>query len=257
MIKTIIINGLHLFARPCNGIGPSHLHGKSVFIPAVHKHDAQTLGIFDISRDLHKRGPLKSLFVQACFLKLTTPGKTGLPSPSRMRAPHTDIAVPGISRRCAALAYDALLLAALWFAVSALLLALSGGRLAEPGRPMWLIYSLRATLVLVTGLFFGGFWTHGGQTLGMRAWRLRLVSSADGGPVSWKQALLRLTGACLSAAALGIGFFWSLVDRERRSWHDRLSGTHLVVGRPVNEAPFTTAEVPKTQGQFSGPAKNS
>ena len=146
-----------------------------------------------------------------------------------MRAPHTDTAVSGIFRRCAALAYDALLLAALWFAVSALLLALSGGQLAEPGRPMWLVYGLRAALVLVTGLFFGGFWTHGGQTLGMRAWRLKLVNSTGTGPVSWKQALLRLGGACLSVAALGIGFFWSLIDRERRSWHDRLSGTHLVL----------------------------
>ena len=152
-----------------------------------------------------------------------------------MHAPQTNTAVPGITRRCAALVYDALLLAALWFAVSALLLLVSDGWLAEPGRPMWLVYVLRAALVLVTGLFFGGFWTHGGQTLGMRAWRLKLVSSADAGPVSWKQALLRLSGACLSAAALGIGFFWSLIDRERRSWHDHLSGTHLVLV-PVKKA---------------------
>lgn len=141
----------------------------------------------------------------------------------------TDTTNPGFARRCGALAYDGLLLVALWMAVSALVLALSGGWLAEPERPLWLVYTLRAILVLVTGLFFGGFWTHGGQTLGMRTWRLRLVNSADAGPVRWKQALLRLAAACLSAGALGLGFFWVLIDRERRSWHDRLSGTHLVV----------------------------
>ena len=141
----------------------------------------------------------------------------------------TDTTSPDFARRCGALAYDGLLLVALWMAVSALVLALSGGWLAEPERPLWLVYTLRAILVLVTGLFFGGFWTHGGQTLGMRAWRLRLVNSADAGPVSGKQVLLRLAAACLSAGALGLGFFWVLIDRERRSWHDRLSGTHLVI----------------------------
>ena len=138
-------------------------------------------------------------------------------------------AVPGLARRAAALAYDGLLLLALWFSSSALLLALSGGLLAEPARPLWLAYAHRASLVLVTVLFFGGFWTHGGQTLGMRAWRLRLVSSADAGPVSWRQSLLRLVAACLSVATLGLGFFWLWIDRDRRTWHDRLSATHPIV----------------------------
>ena len=149
-----------------------------------------------------------------------------------MQTLSADTASPAFARRCAALAYDGLLLVALWVAVSALVLALSGGWLAEPDRPLWLAYTFRVTIVLVTGLFFGGFWTHGGQTLGMRAWRLRLVNSADAGPVSWKQTLMRLMAACLSAGVLGLGFLWVLIDRQQRSWHDRLSGTHLVFLRP-------------------------
>lgn len=136
---------------------------------------------------------------------------------------------PGLARRVLAMIYDGLLLVALWFAVSALVLAGSGGMLAEPGRPLWLAYIHRAGLVLVPILFFGGFWTHGGQTLGMRAWRLRLVSSMDQGPVSWKQSLLRLASACLSVGALGLGFFWLWIDPKRRTWHDRLSGTELIL----------------------------
>ena len=124
--------------------------------------------------------------------------------------------------------YDSLLLAALWFAVSALLLAASGGRLADPGRSIWLLYMLRASLVLVTFLFFAGFWKQGGQTLGMRAWRLKLVGH-DGGPVSWKQTLWRFAAAIPSLGAFGLGLLWILIDRDRCAGHDRLSGTRLVL----------------------------
>ena len=80
-------------------------------------------------------------------------------------------------------------------------------------------------------VFFGWFWTHGGQTLGMRAWRLRLLD-AEGGPVTWRQSLLRVAGAYLSALALGVGYLWVLFDRAGLAWHDRLSGTRLVMTRP-------------------------
>ena len=48
-------------------------------------------------------------------------------------------------------------------------------------------------------------WTRGGQTIGMRAWRLRVVG-ADGLPVAWPRALLRFVIAAVSLAAFGIGF---------------------------------------------------
>lgn len=136
---------------------------------------------------------------------------------------------PGLGRRALALLYDGLLLIALWFGVSALVLAVSAGLLAEPGRPLWLAYIHRISLVLVTVGFFGGFWTHGGQTLGMRAWRLRLVSSTGHGAVNWKQSVLRLASACLSVGAFGLGFFWMWIDPKRHTWHDRLSGTELIL----------------------------
>lgn len=138
------------------------------------------------------------------------------------------MSAPGLLRRLAAIFYDGLLLAALWFVVSAAFLAASGGRLSSPDRPLWLLYTFRAGLLLTTYLFFASFWTHGGQTLGMRAWRLKLVDQ-DGGPVSWVQATVRFATALLSLAALGLGLLWVLVDREKRAWHDHLSGTHLVL----------------------------
>jgi uncharacterized RDD family membrane protein YckC len=142
--------------------------------------------------------------------------------------PQTIQKVPGLARRLAAMVYDSLLIAALWFAVSALLLAATGGRLADPDRSIWLLYTLRASLVVVTFLFFAGFWKQGGQTLGMRAWRLKLVNP-DGGPVTWKQSVGRFAAAIPSLGAFGLGLLWMLVDRDRCTGHDRLSGTRLVL----------------------------
>jgi uncharacterized RDD family membrane protein YckC len=103
---------------------------------------------------------------------------------------------------------------------------LSGGRLAASDRPAWLGHAYRAALFLGCYGFFAWFWMHGGQTLGMRAWRIRLVS-ATGQPVSFRQTVVRFAGAWLSAIVLGGGYLWVLVDRDRCSWHDRLSGTRL------------------------------
>jgi uncharacterized RDD family membrane protein YckC len=83
-------------------------------------------------------------------------------------------------------------------------------------------------LLLAAFLFFGWFWTRGGQTLGMRAWRLKVVDE-QGRSLTWLLALRRFAAAAFSWTALGAGFWWAIFDREKRAWHDRLSGTHLVV----------------------------
>jgi uncharacterized RDD family membrane protein YckC len=134
----------------------------------------------------------------------------------------------GLLRRLAALLYDSLLLLALWFATAAVLLAASGGLLSQPDRPPWLLLLEQTSLLLVTFLFWGGFWAHGGQTLGMRAWRLKLVND-EGGPISWRQAAWRCLAALVSLAALGLGYLWVAIDPQRRAWHDRLSGTRVIV----------------------------
>jgi len=144
---------------------------------------------------------------------------------------NTDNAQPqpaGLLRRLAALLYDILLLFGLWTLVSALMLLVSGGWLAEPARPAWLVSALRMLLALTTLGFFVWFWTHGGQTLGMRAWRLRLVGQ-DGAAVTPRQALIRVAAACLALAPAGLGLWWVLIDPEHRAWHDRWSGTRLIV----------------------------
>lgn len=82
--------------------------------------------------------------------------------------------------------------------------------------------------IFITGfLFYVYFWSHGGQTLGMKTWMLRLMSD-DGTEINRKQATIRALAAVLSWSILGLGFLWSLVDSKKRTWHDILSSTHLV-----------------------------
>jgi uncharacterized RDD family membrane protein YckC len=125
-------------------------------------------------------------------------------------------------RRLAGLAYDSLVLAAVLMGFTLVVVLLRGGSAVPPGT-WWFEIGVLA----VTACFFAGFWAHGGQTLGMRAWRLKLTRT-DGGRVGWGRALLRFAGACVSLAPAGLGYWWSLFDSERRSWHDRLSRTRVI-----------------------------
>ncbi|GIX27125.1 MAG: hypothetical protein KatS3mg123_1006 [Burkholderiales bacterium] len=129
-------------------------------------------------------------------------------------------AYASLGRRFLSLLYDGLLLfAVLLIADLALLLAVPAAR--EPAlRPLTQTY-----LLAVSGAYFVGQWTHGGQTLAMKTWRLRLMS-ADGGPVSAQQAVLRFLTATLTL--LLPAFLWALLDRERQFLHDRLAGTRIV-----------------------------
>lgn len=140
-----------------------------------------------------------------------------------MSEPDAELPNAPLWRRLLAILYDGLLLAAVLMVATAVLLPLTGGEaIPKRGNTLYQLY----LLAVGTG-FFALFWRHGGQTLGMRAWRLRLQGAH--GPVSWREAWLRAGAALLSWLPLGLGFAWSLIDRERLAWHDRLSGTRLVV----------------------------
>jgi uncharacterized RDD family membrane protein YckC len=129
-------------------------------------------------------------------------------------------------RRLAAASYDALVVAALWFIATAIAMVVTHGAIT-PDHPLAeLIY--RLYILAVGFLFFGGFWVRNRQTLGMLAWRVKLVQAGSGAKITWTQALVRYLAAYLSWAPLGLGFWWSLWDPEKKTWHDRLSGTRLV-----------------------------
>jgi len=106
---------------------------------------------------------------------------------------------PGLLRRLGAMAYDILLLLALLMMLSYPYVWLTGG--VKPGLFVKTLYQLY--LLAICFLFYGGFWVRGGQTLGMRSWRIQLVRS-DGGPITWSIALKRFAYALLSLLCLGL-----------------------------------------------------
>ncbi|MET0065145.1 MAG: RDD family protein [Candidatus Thiodiazotropha sp.] len=135
----------------------------------------------------------------------------------------SNAAIPGFFRRLGAILYDLLLLTALIFVATAALTLPFGS--PDHG---WLVVFQIIIFEIIPLLFFTGFWVGGGQTLGMRAWRLKVVR-LDGADLSWSDALKRHLSALLSVYLLGLGFLWILVDPDKMAWHDRISKTRLVI----------------------------
>ena len=125
-------------------------------------------------------------------------------------------------RRLGAILYDSLLMIALLFLATIPFLATSS---EDAVKPETLTHQL--VLAAVVYAFLVGFWCKRGSTLGMLAWGLR-VETDDGGLPSGRQGSIRFLIAILSWLALGLGFLWQLWDADRRTWHDRLSGTRLM-----------------------------
>ena len=134
-----------------------------------------------------------------------------------MDEPSIPGAPAGFFRRLAALAYDALLVVALWFIVTFAMLPLTGGEAILASSHGLVAHFYHAALLLLTAAYFGFCWLRGGQTLGMRAWRIRL-ERADGGAPGWLDALVRFTlGATMAIMAVaGLWYLrgpgWSLAD---------------------------------------------
>jgi len=134
---------------------------------------------------------------------------------------QTDIQQASLAKRLAALIYDLLVMIGLLFCVSAAWIGFNGGQ-AVSG-PFY-----NTSLFLTVFLFNAYFWTRSGQTIGMMAWRLR-VQTVNGYTLSWTQSLIRFFSAILSIACVGLGYWVMLLNDEHLTWHDRFSGTRVVV----------------------------
>lgn len=140
--------------------------------------------------------------------------------------------IPSVARRLGAMLYDSLLLVGVLMVALAFFVIPYELLLGQaPYENVLARFLMQLYLLLVIAAFYLYFWTHGGQTLGMRAWRFRVIRD-DGQNVNASDALKRLAWATLSLLPAGIGFWWALIDRDRLSWHDRRSGTRLVMLKP-------------------------
>lgn len=163
---------------------------------------------------------------------------------------------PTVLRRLASLSYETLAVAAILLAggfafvgaAAAIRAVADNATLPASGGLERAL--LQAFLVLLLGAYFVRCWTRGGQTLAMKAWKLRLVRP-DGGAVAPRVAILRFviaglllgTGAAAAiwlwrhpgsvygwAAAVpaAVDVAWAAFDGERQFLHDRLARTRVV-----------------------------
>ena len=132
--------------------------------------------------------------------------------------PRASDTAPGITRRLASMLYEAILLFAVAF-LGTWLFQFAAGTLRIEG---WRLHMLQIFLLALFAAYFLWCWLRGGQTLAMKAWRIRLVQ------VSPPRALLRFLLALLLVPT-GISLLWALFDPERQFLHDRLAGTRLVM----------------------------
>ena len=129
---------------------------------------------------------------------------------------------PSPFRLLAVMMYDSMLLVSVLLVAAAVAVALNGGEAIGANNPFFFVY-----LLGVAFIFYGWFWTHGGQTLGMRAWRIYLISGNNTG-INWQQAFLRFMVGLFSWLPLGLGYWWLWLSPDKLSWHDIASGSYLV-----------------------------
>ena len=145
--------------------------------------------------------------------------------------PHTEKPRALVFWRLLALVYDVFPVLALWMLAAAgftLVYTLSGHNVRDNIQPFslfqWLLW---VTCFAVTAGYATFSWYVGGQTLGMRPWRLRVIG-ADGGRPTPHQVWVRFGVGLVSLLAVGLGFWWAWIDRDRLTWHDRASRTRMV-----------------------------
>lgn len=161
--------------------------------------------------------------------------------------------IAGVCRRLAALTYDLLLVLAILFVGTALVLPLSGGEAITTAAQGPAAHLYRLYLAALAFGYFGLSWTRRGQTLGMIAWKIR-VENGDGSRLGWRAALGRfsaglvlvlaalaglwqlrgpgspgayLIAALLLAPALG-NYLWLLRDRQGGTLQDRVCRSRIV-----------------------------
>lgn len=121
-------------------------------------------------------------------------------------------------RRVAAFLYDCLLLIAIFFIITAIFIALNDGEAIRH-------WSYKIFLLLIAFVFFDWFWRHGGQTLGMRAWRIR-VEGMNSEQVTFRQSLQRFFAGLF---AFGVTLLFMIGNASHLALHDKLSKTRITI----------------------------
>ncbi|UJP05412.1 MAG: RDD family protein [Nitrosomonas sp.] len=157
------------------------------------------------------------------------------------------ITAPTLKRKAICLIYEAFLLLAVLFIASLIFHLIVRDTQAVYFKPLFQCY-----LFLVMGYYYTWFWTHGGQTLAMQTWKIRVVTT-NGHLLTRTKAITRYLCSLIgiisfvlidhvvpfefankphlvltSAIFFGFGFLWAFFDRDHQFLHDRLAGTRII-----------------------------
>jgi uncharacterized RDD family membrane protein YckC len=137
----------------------------------------------------------------------------------KSQADNTYCSLP---RRLLIMLYDTIIILGLLMLASAMALPF-GNAEKHAFKDFW--FTLWLFVVCFT--YLGSCWRYGGMTIGMRAWRVRLISE-DKASISWPMCVLRFLIGLLSVSVFGFGIMWVLVDQKNRAWHDLAAHTLLI-----------------------------
>lgn len=126
---------------------------------------------------------------------------------------------PSVFKRLLAMAYDSILVATVMFIGCGIILFFNKGQAISQGTIWFQIY-----LIGIWMLFCTWFWVNGGQTIGLRAWKLKIVDY-DNKTITWTQAVLRFL---IPIITVGISFAWCFIDKDSQALHDRLAKTKII-----------------------------
>lgn len=148
-------------------------------------------------------------------------------------------------RRLCALLYDLLAVLAIVMVVGYVCQRLTGGKVITSDGHAHIVWWYQPLQAVVVSAYFVASWLRGGQTLGMRPWRIRL-RNAQGLAVSFGQAIVRLLVAAAPLLLLGLApwlgtklalwavagawaawFAVAIFDTRRRALHDVIARTEL------------------------------
>lgn len=144
-----------------------------------------------------------------------------MPSPTPPAASTGADTVCRLPRRLMSMLYDALIILALLIIASAFALPLTGEQVRAGESFGFTVY-----LLAVWFAYLGWCWSQSGQTLGMRAWKIR-IHDLNGRLPGWRECAVRFAVSWASAACLGLGFISALLRKDRSCWHDLASNTSL------------------------------
>ena len=133
----------------------------------------------------------------------------------------------GFIKRICALTYDSLVVIGIILSLTLALVWLNNG----PGESGSLVSYMQLSIIIFSGpLFYSYFWIKNqGQTLGMQAWRIKLVT-AENKNITLKDSIKR----CFFSIILFPGYLWILIGKDKLSWADILSNTKIINLRKIN-----------------------